>query len=178
MRPQISVDRAGLEPADFDQLGDLPTLRSGESKIEPVRDATLEDGEVIGQRQHRLYHMEVVYARGIHLRQRRGKEIGLLLVVAFDCDAVARLDDSLEQRRRPLGRADFRARVIDGQGPCEAIVPLRRSSIRSLVQVGYSRLRRSSVEVDVTVRVALVHEAGRVAWLRPSHYALGHALQA
>ncbi len=135
---EIGVNRADLEPAGFDQLGELPALRAGEREIEPVRDPTLEDCEVIGQRQYRLDHMEAVRARRIRLCQRGSKQIGLLLIVALDRHAAARLDDRLEQLRRPFGRADFRARVIERRGTREAIVPIRRRSMRISLRHGPS----------------------------------------
>ena len=82
-------------------------MRSGEGKIQSVRDAALEHGEMIGQRQHGLHHVQIVHPRRIDLRQGRGEKIGLLLIVALDRHAVAGLDDRLEQLGRPLGAADL-----------------------------------------------------------------------
>jgi hypothetical protein len=48
---------------------------------------------MIGQRQHRLHHVQIMQARGVRLRERSGQEIGLLLIVAFNRNAVARFDD-------------------------------------------------------------------------------------
>jgi hypothetical protein len=55
-----------------------------------------EHGEMVGQRQDRLHHVQIVYARRIDIRQARGQKIGLLLIVALDRHAVAGLDDRLE----------------------------------------------------------------------------------
>jgi hypothetical protein len=60
--------RADLEPAGFDQLGQLPALRTGEREIEPARDPLLENSEMFGQLQNRLNHMQVVQSRRIRLR--------------------------------------------------------------------------------------------------------------
>jgi hypothetical protein len=43
----------------------------------------------------------------------RGEKIRLLLIVAFDRYAVARLDDCFEQQRRAVGGADFSARAAE-----------------------------------------------------------------
>ena len=71
--------------------------------------AALEHGEMVGQRQDRLHHVQIVHARRIHLGQGGRKEIGLLLIVALDRDTVAGLDDRFEQLGRPQGRV-FRLR--------------------------------------------------------------------
>jgi hypothetical protein len=71
-------------------------LRAGKGKIESVRNAPLEDGKMIGERQHRLHHMQIMQARRVSFRERCRQEIGLLLVVTFDHDPVAGLDDRLE----------------------------------------------------------------------------------
>ena len=96
---EIGVDRADLHRAVRDQFGELAALRSGKGEIQPVRDAALEHGEMIGQRQHRLHHVQIVHPRRIGFRQGCGEKIGLLLIVAFDRHAVARLDDRFEQLR-------------------------------------------------------------------------------
>ncbi len=38
-----------------------------------------------------------MHPRGVDLHQRTRQEVGLLLVVAFEADAVERLDDRVEQ---------------------------------------------------------------------------------
>jgi hypothetical protein len=72
-------------------------LRAGNGKIESVRNAPLEDGKMIGERQHRLHHVQIMQARRVSFRERCRQKIGLLLVVTFDHDPVAGLDDRLEQ---------------------------------------------------------------------------------
>jgi hypothetical protein len=84
-------------------------LWPGKGKIESVRNAPLEDDKMIGERQHRLHHMQIMQARRVGFRERCRQEIGLLLVVTFDHDPVAGLDDRLEQLGRPLRGAEFSA---------------------------------------------------------------------
>jgi hypothetical protein len=45
--------------------------------------------------------------------------MALLLIVAFDRHAVARLDDRFEQPRGEIGWADFSARAAERGSPCE-----------------------------------------------------------
>jgi hypothetical protein len=47
------------------------------------------------------------------------QEIRLLLIVALDRDAVARLDDGFEQLRRAAGGADFSASAAERGSACE-----------------------------------------------------------
>ena len=47
-------------------------------------------------RQHRLHHVQVVHRGRIERRQRPREEVGLLLMVAFQADAVAGFDDRLQ----------------------------------------------------------------------------------
>jgi hypothetical protein len=69
--------------------------------------------------------VQIVELRGIGFRQRSGEEIGLLLVVAFDRDAVARFDDRFEQCRRAVGRAELSATdLCASRQPGSAISPL------------------------------------------------------
>jgi hypothetical protein len=63
------VDRSDLHRPVRDQFGELAALRSAKGEIQPVRDTALEHGEMVGQRQHRLHHVQVVRPRRIHLRQ-------------------------------------------------------------------------------------------------------------
>jgi hypothetical protein len=51
---------------------------------------------MIGERQHRLHHMQIMQARRVGSCERCRQKNGLLLVVTFDHDSVAGLDDRLE----------------------------------------------------------------------------------
>ena len=66
---EIGVDRPDLHRPVRDQFGELAALRSRVGEIQAVRDTALEHGEMVGQRQHRLHHVQVVHPRRIHLRQ-------------------------------------------------------------------------------------------------------------
>jgi hypothetical protein len=48
--------------------------------------------------------MEIVDLRWIHARQRFGKKVGLLLVIALEANPVAGADDSFEKSLRVLWR--------------------------------------------------------------------------
>jgi len=88
-------------------------LRSGVSKIQPGRDASFEHGEMVGQRQDGLHHVQIVDPRWIHTRQGRGEKIGLLLIVALDRHAVAGLNDRFKQLGCAIRGAELPARAAD-----------------------------------------------------------------
>ncbi len=67
---EIGMDRPDLHRPVRDQFGELAALRSREGEIQPVRDTALEHGQMFGQRQHRLHHVQIVHPRRIHLRER------------------------------------------------------------------------------------------------------------
>jgi hypothetical protein len=122
------VDRADPDRVRGDEFGKLAALRPSIGEVQAVRDTALEHGEMVGQRQHGLHHVQIVHPRGIDLRQGGGEEIGLLLIVAFDHHAVTRLDDGFEQRRRAVGRADFSARADERARPREPRGAIRSAS--------------------------------------------------
>ena len=112
---------SGLRRNEF---GEPAALRSGVRKIQSVRDAAFEHGEMVRQRQDGLHHVQIVDPRRIDIRQGGGEKIGLLLIVALDRDAVAGLDDRFEQLGRPLRGTEFSACTADRSGsrqPREAI---------------------------------------------------------
>jgi hypothetical protein len=53
-------------------------------------------------RQHhaRLHHMQIMDLRAVDFRERRGEQICLLLVVAFEADAIARAQHGFKQPGR------------------------------------------------------------------------------
>ncbi len=97
------MDRIDADPAVGDQRGEARSLRAGEGKVELAGDAALEEVRVLRQATHRLHHVQVVDPARIDRRERPRKEIGLLLVVAFEADTVARLQQPFKQGRRVLG---------------------------------------------------------------------------
>jgi hypothetical protein len=78
--------------------------------------AAFEHREMLGQRQDGLHHMQIVDPRRIHIRQGGGEKIGLLLIVALDRYAVARLDDRFEQLGRPLRGTEFSGCAAERSG--------------------------------------------------------------
>jgi hypothetical protein len=113
---EIGVDRADPEGPGRNEFGEPAALRSGIRKIQPVRDAAFEHGEMVGQRQDGLHHVQIVEQRRIDIPQGGGEKIGLLLIVALDRHAVAGLDDRFEQLGRPLCGAEFAACTADCSG--------------------------------------------------------------
>src|SRR5689334_8145760 len=51
--------------------------------------------------------MQIVHVRGIDERQRLGEEIGLLLIVSLEANAVTRRDDGLKERNDVARRNDL-----------------------------------------------------------------------
>ena len=102
------MDRADLDPVGADQFGEASRLRAGEGEIQPRGDAAFEHVDMFGQRQHGLHHVQVVDLFGIEAREGLRQKIRLLLVVAFEADAVAGLEHRFEQGADVGGR-DFLA---------------------------------------------------------------------
>ncbi len=93
---EVGVNRADLDAPGRHQPGQARALRPRETEVELRGDAVLEEVEMLRQRQHRLHHVQVVHSLRIDLHQRPRKEVGLLLVVAFEADAVAGLQHGVE----------------------------------------------------------------------------------
>ena len=72
---------------------------------------SLEQVEMRGQHDARLHHVQVVDLRRIDARQRLGKQVGLLLVVAFEADPIARADDGFEKIHQRVGPHGLARRV-------------------------------------------------------------------
>ena len=117
---EVGVDRADRDPAAAGQPRQPRALRPGEAEVETAGDAVLEQVQVFGQRQHRLHHVQVVHRGRVERGQRAGQEVGLLLVVAFQADAVAGLDHRLQQGA-DRGRID----LLGGRHRTGAGQPLR-----------------------------------------------------
>ena len=98
-----------IELAGAEQLGDAAGLRPGERKIEFLGDALFEHVEVFGQRQDRLHHVQTMHFGRIDGTQALGQKISLLLIVAFDVDAVKRADNRFEQSHGILRPDDLAA---------------------------------------------------------------------
>ena len=76
--------------AVLDHLRDADALRSGVGEVELCGDPLLEQVEMFRPRHRRDQHVQAVDLAGIALGQRAGQEVGLLLVVALQCDAITR----------------------------------------------------------------------------------------
>jgi hypothetical protein len=113
---EIGVNCADLESVRRDEFGEPAALRSSVSKIQPGRDAAFEHGEMVGQRQDGLHHVQIVDPRRIDTRQGGSEKIGLLLIVALDRHAVAGLDDRCKQLDHALRGAELPACAADRSG--------------------------------------------------------------
>jgi hypothetical protein len=102
------VDRADPDLIGADQLGEAPRLRAGKGEIQLRGDAALEYVDMFGQSQDGLHHVQVVDLFGVEACKRAGEKIRLLLVVAFEADAVAGLQHGFEQCS-DIGGGDFLA---------------------------------------------------------------------
>ena len=97
-----------------------------------------EDVQVLGQRQHRLDHVQAVHPRRVDLEQRLREEVGLLLVVALEADAVTRFEHGLEQRHG-IGVGDVAlpgARAGTARGARQALVAVACEPVPAVVEHG------------------------------------------
>ncbi|MNV09412.1 hypothetical protein D3C71_999020 [compost metagenome] len=99
----VGVDRADFQQAVFEQLADAQALGAGEREVELAGDAAFEQVQVLGASDAGHDHVQVMQLRGVGLGQGTGKEIRLLLVVAFEHHAVARQDQRLQRRDDVIG---------------------------------------------------------------------------
>ena len=88
------------------------TLRARIGKIELLRDALLEEVDVLGQHDTGLHDMQVMQHFRVGFGQTGSQKVRLLLVVAFKADTIIRPDHRLEQRgrivwRHHLSRCEF-----------------------------------------------------------------------
>ena len=86
----VGVDGADADLAVLHHLRDADTLGSGVGEVELCGDLLLEQVEMFRPRHRRDQHVQAVDLAGIALGQRAGQEVGLLLVVALQCDAITR----------------------------------------------------------------------------------------
>ena len=122
------MDCADPERFRRDKFGELAALRSGKGEVQAVCDTALEHGQMFGQCDDRLYHVQIMDLCRVDLRQCRREKVRLLLIVAFDRHAVAGLDDRFQQLRRGFRWAEFCAYAADRSGSRQArgaIVPGR-----------------------------------------------------
>ncbi|MGY2809119.1 hypothetical protein ACVIHF_005849 [Bradyrhizobium sp. USDA 4506] len=117
---EIGMDRADPQRLGGDELGKAAALRAGKGEVQAVGDAALEHREMIGKRQHRLHHVQIMHPRRVHPGEARGQEVGLFLVVALECHPVAGCDNRLQQLDRAVGRADLSVCAADSSRAHEA----------------------------------------------------------
>ena len=99
-------------------------------EVETLRDAALEHVEMLGQHDARLHHVQVVDLRAVDIGERRREQVGLLLVVAFEADAVAGPQHRFEQRHG-VARIDPLALRVSRAGREAHRAPAARDSIPS-----------------------------------------------
>ena len=85
----IGVDGAHFQQAVLQELGDAQALRAGEREIEFAGDAAFEQVQVLGQADAGHDHVQMVDLVRVHPGQHARQKIRLLLVIAFQNDAVA-----------------------------------------------------------------------------------------
>jgi hypothetical protein len=98
------MDGAELDLSRLQDAWNRMALRSRKRKIELLRDAFLEEVDVLGQNDTGLHDMQVVQHFRIGFCQTGRQKVRLLLVVAFETDAIPGSDHRLEQRGRIVGR--------------------------------------------------------------------------
>ena len=98
-------------------------MRAGEGEIKLGRDSALEHVKMFGQRQHRLHHVQIVDPAGVHGSQCGCQEVGLLLVVALQADAVAGFQHRFQQGARVAGLHLLAAGEVVGPRKARLAVP-------------------------------------------------------
>ena len=94
---EVGVDRADLDLPVLDELREARALRSGKREVDLLRQSLLEQLHVARQCEHGLHDVQIAHTLRRTACKRLGKEIRLLLIVALEADAVARLDHGLHQ---------------------------------------------------------------------------------
>src|SRR5262249_23121667 len=89
--------------------GNPYALRPRITEVQFFGETVLEDIEMRGQRDVRLHDVQSVDLLRRAARKFASQEIGMLLVVAFDANAVARLDHGLHESNRIPMRDDLAA---------------------------------------------------------------------
>ena len=90
---------------------------------------------MLGQGQHRLQHVQAVDAGRVQLRQRLAEEVGLLLVVPFEANAVA----AFEHRVQQVGDARGRQRLalhLAAQRRARAVQPFGAIDLQRVPHAG------------------------------------------
>ena len=112
----VGVDRAELDLPGVKRARHRRALRAGIGIVELLGDAFGEEVEVLGEHDAGLHDVDVVQHLRVGLGERACEEVGLLLVVAFEAEPIAGLEDGLEQfrdvgRRHDLARGEARPRL-------------------------------------------------------------------
>ncbi len=145
---EVGVDGPDRDAPVIDHLREAQALRPGEREIDAARDAALEQVHVFGSAEHGQQQVQVVHALGIDFGELARKEIGLLLVVAFEHDAVAGFEEGVECVDEPLRVehapirecADAREALALPVAPCRPVS--RRRCGRAHRYFGFRAARR------------------------------------
>ncbi|MGY4159665.1 hypothetical protein ACVINW_005507 [Bradyrhizobium sp. USDA 4461] len=85
---EIGMDGAELDLAAEQHPRHARRLRARIGEVEPPRDALLEDVEVGRQHHARLHHVEIADLGRVQVCERRGEDVGLLLVVTLEAHPI------------------------------------------------------------------------------------------
>ena len=127
---------------------DARRLRPGIGKVELLRDAALEQVEMLRQHHPGLHHVQIVDLGRIDREQGRAEQVRLLLVVALQADPVARSDDRFQQAGRvtrldDLALRQMRAGFDAGVARLPTVLPSRhRRALLASVQARGARIQR------------------------------------
>ncbi len=101
----VGMDRADRELLRLHEIGNGGALRSGVAEVDLADHALLEELDMGGQRDARHHEMDVAHVLLVERGELVGEEVRLLLVVAFDAEDVAGLDDASQRPRAPWRRS-------------------------------------------------------------------------
>ncbi len=90
------MDRPNLQLPVLEQLRKTQTLWSRESEVDPAGHASFKKLQVFRTRNARDEQVKIVNVGGVECGQRNREEAGLLLVVAFEHNAITPLQSAFE----------------------------------------------------------------------------------
>ena len=105
----VGVDGADRELLRLDQVGDGAALRAGVAEVDLLDHALLEELDMGRQRDAGHHEMDVAQVLLFQRGELVSEEVRLLLVVAFEAEDVARLDDAPEDLGHLVGAHELAA---------------------------------------------------------------------
>ena len=116
----VGMDRPDRKFLGLHQVRDGVALRAGVAEVDLADHALLEELDMGRQRDAGHHEVDVVQVLSVERGKLVGEKVRLLLVVAFQAEDIAGLDDPLQHRRHVLRRDELATRK-----PADTIQTLR-----------------------------------------------------